>query len=468
MGESDEFRYSGAAGTHPDASGAPVVPEPAWPHPATGASPGPVPLPLPLPPGARAGGGGPRRTAVWVIVGAVFAALMLCVAAGFAFNSFFDDYLDMPLDAGVRSVAWSGDGRYAIIEYRGVGADSTASVISWDSETGRTRTADGFRLVATEPSSTQVWVTRAPDETSEEGWASDEEGEWTYESPWDYPSYGGPLSDGPGTAWSWDVAGDAAPEVRTSPEWMPWKGPAGTVARLSVWQSAGLWPMSLEFESPDGDIVYPDTPEEMNTFLPIGWSPSGRYFAIRDGSGEPVAFIIDAWTGKVTAEFEDPGTSSAYGLSDLSGGAAWDPVEDVVWFAVTVWPDDATSSTELSFERLSVDGTQTTFDGAPSEWSKLNGEPALLGTDGSSLLVSAWDEGGLGIWRMNASGTTPVSVPDALSQAELVPGCFSARAGYLATAWNGENLLAGDSAPEVTLFGLDGTLKQIWPPDTGE
>jgi hypothetical protein len=405
---------------------------------------------------------------VWIIVAAVFGVLLLCVGAGFAFDGLFGDYLDMPFDAGARSVAWSGNGRYAIVEYRGVGADATSSVISWDSQTGKTRKIDGFRLVAVEPSSTQVWVTRAPDESSDESLLSEDEGDWSYESPWEYPSYGGPLTDGPGTAWSWDAAADGAPEMRTSPEWMPWAGPDKTIARLSVWQSAGLWPMSLEFERPDGDIVYADTPEDLNTFLPIGWSPSGRYFAIRDGGGEPIAFIIDAWTGKVVAEFEDPGTTSAYDWADMSGGAAWDPVEDVVWFSVTEWPNDSTSSTKLRFERLSVDGTQSAFDGVPKAWSVLSGEPALLGTDGSGLIVSTWDEDGLDIWRLNSTGATPVSVPDALSQADLAPGAFSPSAGYLASEWNGENPFATDSAGVVSVFTPDGKRTRIWPPAAGE
>jgi hypothetical protein len=441
---------------------------------------GPGPEPLPLPPGARGTGAPPRPRRVGLIIAiAVASMLVLCAVGGIvAFSEFsgVDPFaaLDMSGSSpgpavGVHSVRWAGDGRFVVVEYGSGGVDATTSIIAWDSKTKERSIIDGFRLVATEPWSTEVWLTPA---------VQPEDRDSEVNSPWDEAPWGPPIADGEGAAWRWDVATPGNEPVELpEPTWEPWKGPSGTKAVLAIDDDYGLWPISISFETSPG-TVEGETPEHTLTFLPVGWSPSGRYFAILSddrwyGTGATVA-ILDATDGSIVASFET--TVGPDGEIDRQmGGAAWDPDRDVLWVATTA--TDGSEDVDVAVLGLEASGTVTPLPESPWEAGKTVSGGAIVGRDTRGVLLFVESATDKTVWRISDGSAGLLSkipgtffgiMADSYREGGGMLGMTSpvgegAEPDPLAGPLLGEDQ-GGDSA--ATLMNVDGTgLRVIWPPE---
>lgn len=428
------------------------------------------PEPVPLPPGAA--GSGPRRkrlTAFFAL--AVIGFLLTCglFVAGFVW--FVSGGAPLPIfdgsadpSTGVMSSQWAGDGRYAVVEYAYGGTDATSSVIVWDSRTGETTKVDGFRLVSTEPSSTQVWLTRAVAASEVTEGAS-------FDSPWNEPSWGPPRADGPGVAWIWDVEAPANRPVKVAdPSWRPWTGPSGVTAALAVDPKAGLWPHSLTF-GVESALVDAAVPAGMKTFRPAGWSPSGRYFAVVDDnvwSDTGRVAVFDAGDGRVVASYETtPGNDDSY---EQLEGAVWDPGEDRLWVVTS----NASGAEDVPANVFSLDtsGTKAPMRGVAHDPGKSVFGTTVIGRDPRGVLLFVQSTTDQTVWRISNGAAEKVgSIPG--TYYGVNPLSYAHGQGILAqTDPESPTSAGGDSSetllPErgttAVLIGLDGTDPQIvWP-----
>lgn len=445
-------------------SDGPLWSEPAPPDFGVSAAPIPVtgvnPRPLPLPPGTPAGGGEKRNGAriALIVITVVVGVLALCIAASLLLGQVFLPGFPGSMDTfgqGVVTMQWAGSGRYAVVEYASSGADATASVIAWDSATGMTKQVDGFRLVSVEPSSTELWLTRAvdPDVESFGG------------SPWAEPAWGPPESDGPGTAWTWDAALGGSPVQATMPRWKPWAGSSGRVADLRIDPTEGLWPNQLEFSTGGSERVAARVPEILVTFLPVGWSPSGRYFAVRNGDPwaeeGPLYVVFDSVDGSVSASFS--GSAEGAPLDGPVGNVAWDPVRDTLW---TVRSDAIRDGEAYRIEARSLDATGTTGStDLPAAWRTAQNPATVIGTSPDGVLVGIEGANGIDLWRVSGRGVVEVEFANAGDLSlPSAPGLYSVSGGLLVSDYSGNGFdIMSERASVVDLHG--GDLRRIWPQD---
>jgi hypothetical protein len=428
----------------------PALPEP----PRPGGPWSPAPLPVDDVRTRRDG-----RTTLFVLVGIfilAFACLAVVVSATLSpFFGLLPGALDaVGADTGTMRTQWAGDGRYAVAEYVSGGKESTTSVVAWDSVTGQTHRADGFRLVSVEPSSTRVWLSEAPRPTSTSANTT---------SPWEEPASQGPGSDGPGTAFVWDLASAAAPCRPASTTWQPWRGPAGITALMRIDSDEGLWPMEIRFASAGGDstVTVLPTTGGGQTFLPVGWSPSGRYFAVwrpdSAGDGDPSLFIIEARTATVVS-------SDANASYSQLAGAAWAPDSDVLWL-VGFDTDDESGDLSVKVASLEPGGRPIGLTTSPAAWRRAFNIPMVLGTDGQGVVVLLEGESGQQTWWLrDGRAVAGESFGDSATDVTVVEsGSYSQRGGLIvASTGSADGWNLPTSAVGITdLSG--GTPKVIWP-----
>jgi hypothetical protein len=456
---SDEDRIDHPAVPGNVASSVEGVADPAPTPVAPSAANTPQPVPLPLPPAGTPTGSMGRKRIAMLVITAVAAVLLLCLFAGIGLNALTDASFEDTMSAtGALDTRWAGNGRYAVIEYLGSGTDGTSSVIAWDSVTLKTRKVDGYRIVATEPSSTQVWLTKAVAEDAD----SDDE---TSDSSWDYSNSGDPLTDGPGSIWSWDVSRNDAPQLEATPTWEPWTGPAGITAHLGIDVSIGLWPRRITFSRNGATSVEAKLPASLGTFLPVGWSPSGRYFAIcagglSDDSSDRIV-ILDARTGAVVASH----TSSYDGYAlPTDDGAAWDPTDDVLWFTdtSTTSAEDEEDTVTIAVYSLEPSGTLARLQNAPSAWKDASEAPVLLGTSPQGVLLGIETLDSQTVWRIGDGKAVKVGTLGEEGNVALDWNAYSAT-GVLERVESDSFL--GSSYKAVVTDSSGKRSRTIWPTD---
>ncbi len=188
---------------------------------------------------------------------------------------------------GTRTAHWAGDGRYCVIQ--GMEPSGTATpystepvVVAWDSESDLSATVPGHTAVGIEPASTRVWM--VPDRAKSVGEAVT--GAITSGAPALLPDQAGDFFDAPCPgAVVWDIT---EPVSTVAPpdawQWEMWPGPGGAGVIAMIDPSKGASPDELRF------LATPDTTPtaaaaaarpagRSRTMEPIGWSPTGRYFA---------------------------------------------------------------------------------------------------------------------------------------------------------------------------------------------
>lgn len=230
-----------------------------------------------------------------------------------------------PADA----LAWADSGRLAVLQ--SWDRSGVPYVAAW--EPGRAPSvARGFRTVAVEPAAARVWVVR-DDGTR-------------YAPGADTPTPDVMIDDVdavPETLLLWDLSKQGSrPAADAEARWAPWKGPSGVTAFPEIDPAKGALPSGIRFQgAAGGEGVKAALPADVVTFVPLGWSPSGRFFAVQalgrlerpwdnsvdaDGAARPI--IIDAATGQVAAD-ESRESVTGQGWP----WAVWGPERDRLFFA---------------------------------------------------------------------------------------------------------------------------------------
>jgi hypothetical protein len=190
------------------------------------------------------------------------------------------------------SLWWAGDGRYAILQ--AVGKDEKPVVTAWDRTTGKLLTYPDYRVVGVEPHEARFWI--VPDSR-----------------PLPYGTHGAVVphvmdiaGDGvdspPAELYAVRLDEDATPRSDVDARWHTWSGSAAYSVSVEIDVNRGACPSSLRFSATgtSRNAWSAKVPTDVVTFEPIGWSPSGLYFAVitaadASATAEVVAGSLAAW-----------------------------------------------------------------------------------------------------------------------------------------------------------------------------
>ncbi len=300
--------------------------------------------------------GGTRRVSTSLVAGAVVIAFLIacpCAVSAFIAGRVFVADSRVEYSRWVESshrVAWSGEGRYGVAQV--IGADGTPEILAWDRQSGRVRAASGYRLAAVERFAAVAWLVPV----SQQELTERLDGEWGAV----LVSAGGAFDSVPESLLAWQLDTDAPSEaLPPEPAWARWPGPDAWSATAIVDPRRGAHPATLVIETtadPAADSTVA-LPADVSTFDPVGWSASGRYFALAEMiPSEPVEgnglitrrlFVVDASEARVV-------TTATQQVTPESGPApVWDEGRDLL-----LW----------------VEPGEDTLAGSPSSL-----EPAVLG-----------------------------------------------------------------------------------------
>ncbi|TDB39003.1 MAG: hypothetical protein D9V44_04870 [Actinobacteria bacterium] len=381
-----------------------------------------APMPIPLaPPTSPA----PRRK-VWPWVVGVFVLLVLiggCVGAVWILDNSVNSITEEILGEGgpmgpvgpEESVAWSGNGRYGVVQY--LREYTYPSVAVWDSTTGESRTLDGYRVLFVETAAPVVWMEPVTDEDAEMGETMD--------------AFGDALDHKPKRLVAWHLDDGSKPTDNVPSKWHAWPGPADSIAYLEINPLKGVGPSALLFnnKASQGEGVKAKVPESVNTFVPVGWSASGRYFAVESLIDEAAYREMDASNGlsrKLVVFDVTTGEAVASPLITTQDSAApvaaWDGTRDIVfWSELGALTDGETGP--LSYRSVSVSDAfaRDAFDtygwDRPGDFSNVY-ETGLLGWDPSGPLYSI--EGRL--WQIGADGFEDLGMSESYGGGAWHPG----------------------------------------------
>jgi hypothetical protein len=363
-----------------------------------------APLPLGLP-GARAARRRNRRLAILIAAVAGSLALLCCCGAiigplllGTAFGPDIESRLESPTVRRSLMPAeawWVGDGAFIVVQH--ADAESRGVVTVLPQRGGVERDLVGYRLVAVEEADAAIWV--APDSLDA---TPDALGAQKPDGSRDVPS--------PGIRRLRLDAASTTLTLEESTDWAPWPSRHGNVARLAVRPGTGGFPSDVRFTS-GGKPVKVDLPEEAAPFRPLGWSPSGRYFALLHlaevGGDDPVVvYFVDMRDGSTAAQVADE-----YGELDPDEfRMGWDAKDDRIWWVHNVHDYGSEDETEppapvgprvMALDRLG---------GMPMPgWEKWDDtdEAGIAGSGKAGpVAVSTGEQTRL--WRMDGSGSRQI------------------------------------------------------------
>lgn len=372
-----------------------------------------APVPVPLPIDSRKASGGGRKRWPWVV--GVLVLLMLiggCVAALWVFDDAVTSLTDSVVNgpdyiqpeggsAGTDGVAWTGDGAYAVIQYHR--EYQYPSVTVWDRKTGTVRSLDGYRVLFVEQFAPVVWMEPTTDEQVDDANSMD--------------GLGDALDHKPARLVAWKLDDGSSPTDNVSSKWRAWPGPADSVAYLEINPLKGAAPSAVLFnnKASQGEGVKAVLPSSMGTFIPVGWSPSGKYFAIEELVDEKIVVdsptakasaadqgvrrnvvVLDVMTGKVSA------TGTLPSNTRIAPAALWAGTSDRLF-----WLDLRDTSTEpgsVGIRSMSATGTEGDAFAefgwtSPSEFDGVY-SAAPLGWDPAGPLFAVDGD----IWQITASG----------------------------------------------------------------
>jgi len=289
----------------------------------------------------------PRRVSTALVAGAVVLAFLIAcpcaIAAIFAGRRFVaDSRVEYTRWAGAsHRVAWSGDGRYGVAQV--IDEEGAPEVVSWERQTGRARTAAGYRLAGVERFGAVAWL--VPFDRRE--LAEHLDAEWGGVL---VPA-GGAFDSVPESVHAWQLGvEEPVAVVSGEPAWTRWPGPAEWSVIAVIDPARGAYPARLTVESskgPAGGTLVP-LPEDLATFDPVGWSASGRYFAIAEmipsegaapqGSFTRRVLVVDASQAAVV-------TTAAQRVSPDHGPApVWDEARDLLLWVDAAEPGTSTEA----------------------------------------------------------------------------------------------------------------------------
>jgi len=369
--------------------------------------------PVPLPLAAAKPSGATRKKWPWVVGAIVLIALIGgCVGAVWlldnAGNAIDETFNGGPFTQEV--VSWSGNGRFGVVQYY---RDYTyPSVTVWDRTTGESKDIDGYRVLFVEPYAPVIWLEPVTNKQAETADFDD--------------SLGDAFDHKPERLVAWRLDDGSKPTDNVPSKWGAWPGPGATIAYLEINPLKGAGPSALLFNNKEsqGEGVKAKVPDAVRTFVPVGWSASGRYFAVEQlytavpygpesdaQDAQRRMLVFDATTGEVAGDFA---------MSDgmmRAPAAVWDGIEDRLFWMATEYPDDDGPAVTRIWTAEATDSTATDAFKAmgweePSEFRDAY-DSGVLGWDPSGSLFIVDRR----IWKATASGFVNLGMTDSMSGA---------------------------------------------------
>lgn len=470
--------------------------------------PRPTPVPLPVtPPGPAGGGSSPGSTWRTRLLIALVAVIVIAVLAGcavlgarFAIDTLIraeeaasktspsaEEYVPEEPATGKGSpaqsvalpkVAWFGNDRYLAIQTSRNVVDGTRNVsipqvIVWDRTTGTDEIVGDYVLVGAEKAYPRIYLHSEPTEDDVYGDPYADSGE---RPPLD--QYDDMFDDPPWEFFVW--APGKTPETieETRISWSPWKGPGNSSVEAVINADDGAAPIDLYF-STGGERTQADT-YGFFSCEPVGWSPSGKYFAVvtlQDAfadfyeqydalanatmlrSMQNRVLVYSAADGEVV--YDVPlGTARA---TSVSSAVMWDSSTDMLYHQVVDSPSGAPFTNVVSANLVAVDvkgakAATRTVD-VPASW--LPGTWSFLGTQRDSARVVDPSGSTYAVWRLSRGTLAEDGTLEAPSE---VVSMAAARDGALARLYR-----AGSGAEAPLRCDLSesilGPARTIWQED---
>ncbi len=404
----------------------------------------PTPVPIPLTPPERGGRKDPeiarRAWAIGIAAVFVLGALAGCAILGFrvasrTFNEMLADgriptppvlvpggpmaggEASVPTVASRPQLVWFGDDGYLAIQSTQAGKPH---VSVWERETGSMTEIEDCVLVGVEKGYPRIYMTRqvddglygGPYEGLQGGPLPDQHNDPFYESAWGQLASWSPKE---GVVEYGETFG--GPDI----EWEPWVGPEDRTVEASFDAGNASAPMNMYFATGKNRV-------KANAFSfiscePIGWSPSGRYFAVLT-----LASHFDSYFVGESSYLDETSLNSimnrivVYSTADgkpiydvplgrarpksVSSAAMWDAASDVLYHQLLDAPPDA-PFTEITAARLVqadfVTGKPVTKElKLPAGWRP--GSWECLGTQKESARLVHFDGDKAVIWRLSRGG----------------------------------------------------------------
>jgi hypothetical protein len=187
------------------------------------------------------------------------------------------------------SVWWTGSGDYAVLQ--APGEDRRLVTTTWDRATGKVRTYPGYRVVGVEPHAPRIWV--VPDSRIVASSVHDSE------PPRVIDIAGDGVDSRPGELYVIRLDAEATPRSDVDARWHAWSGAAAYSVSVEIDINKGGCPSTMRFSETGSsrNAWSAKVPTDVATFEPIGWSPSGLYFAvITAADASATADTVAAWT----------------------------------------------------------------------------------------------------------------------------------------------------------------------------
>lgn len=260
-------------------------------------------------------------------------------------------------------------------------------VYSWSQQKGLSAGPAGHRLVASEMAAPRAWLTPA-DRDEPDGWPATAA----------FNSADRPVRGLLSLEKSGAVGSSKRPQTCRFAAWTPIAGNDGSSAVLSADASIGANPSRLVMESSGGRNVSVRL-SKGRTFLPIGWSPSGRWFAIAlmpdakhpgllAGDHQHLAelAVVDAHAGAVVA-------TDVVRTSD-GPSAAWDRSQDRLYYSRRQGREHGNSSYDelMAFEAATgrTRRYSDVFAEAPQSWGHVFSGSIKRGSAGDPIVGFWW------------------------------------------------------------------------------
>ncbi|MDO8916036.1 MAG: hypothetical protein Q7W16_08150 [Coriobacteriia bacterium] len=232
-----------------------------------------------------------RRAHTFLATGIAAALLVACSGCGLLDAdqaSYAEEEALLQLQTPA-SVWWTGNGDYAVLQ--AVGKDGRLVTTAWNRATGKSSAYAGYRVVGVEPHAPRVWV--VPDArvvaSSIHGSAS----------PRVIDIAGDGIDTRPDELYVIRLDEDAEPRSDVDARWHAWSGAGIYSVSVEIDINKGGCPSTMRFSetSSSRNAWSAKVPTDVATFEPIGWSPSGLYFAvITAADASATADAVVAWT----------------------------------------------------------------------------------------------------------------------------------------------------------------------------
>ena len=380
------------------------------------------------------------------------------------------------------SVWWTGGGSHAVLQ--AVGEDGRPLIVVWNRASGKTRTYRHYRVVDVEPHAPRFWV--VPDSRPVPLGVNRDTAR-----PRILDIAGDGIDSRPDELYVVRLDEDGKTRSDVDARWAAWNGVAGYSASVEIDVNKGACPSTLRFYVTAGSLNAwsAKVPTDVVTFEPVGWSPSGRFFAVITQADESATVpAVAAWTSAHGASAASDGGSAEDGQAlPLPDPPTWDA--DIPVFAaadgslaarqkVTVPVLDANGGASLAAwsgpgdnllyfhrvdERPTLGALQPLAEiEAIDPFSLDSSQPPrsawFAGLDKKGLLIarsggSEGAGGGIRIWRMSA-GSGPVEVGPVRGG---VTARWSPEGGMLSLAGYGPTELAWVVHRSKTVGGVQTT-----------